>query len=509
MHQRAVAIAERDLEPDDPRLGIALQSLALLYHKAGATEEAIPLAKRALAISEKRFGVDVRTSAAWGTLGILYQSLDRPEEARDCHQKSLEINKEALPSGHPDLAASYENLAVMETVLGDFTSAARNYSRSLAIYEEAYGQSHPRVAANLRNLTGMHVLDGNREEALRLERRTATSILDESQNIFCFASERQRLAFLNEREPFFLFATIGSAPDVAQALLRYKGTVLDSMVEDSRLAESIKDEGIRALALEISEVKSRMNDLLFGGASVSSNAELQQLRGRFELLSQEITRHTSASIALREAFKIAPQDVQSSLPPGAVFVDFVRYRHFEGENQARRYGAVIQTREELKWVQLGSANEVDELLDCYQAFTRGGNIDAEALRFALNPAPESAVEVSAKRLLQKLYNEVWSPIQAELPRGTEVVIISPDSQLNFLSFATLLDKQGRFLAQSYNILYVASGRDLVSEPESSPGGEVVLVGAPTSFGISKADQELQRGLSFLLSFLIQGMRSPF
>jgi CHAT domain-containing protein len=55
------------------------------------------------------------------------------------------------------------------------------------------------------------------------------------------------------------------------------------------------------------------------------------------------------------------------------------------------------------------------------------------------------------------------PVERVLPPGIKRVIFSPDGQLNFVSFATLLDAEHHFLAERYAVQYVASGRDLLRE----------------------------------------------
>jgi len=62
--------------------------------------------------------------------------------------------------------------------------------------------------------------------------------------------------------------------------------------------------------------------------------------------------------------------------------------------------------------------------------------------------------------LQALYGALWAPIEQALPSGMRRIIISPDGQLNFISFATLLDKDQQFLAQRYSVQYVRKERGL-------------------------------------------------
>ena len=58
------------------------------------------------------------------------------------------------------------------------------------------------------------------------------------------------------------------------------------------------------------------------------------------------------------------------------------------------------------------------------------------------------------------------------------MIISPDGQLNFLSFATLLDGEKRFVAEKYSIRYVASGRDLLRKFKPTLNNQVVVLANP-------------------------------
>jgi CHAT domain-containing protein len=81
-------------------------------------------------------------------------------------------------------------------------------------------------------------------------------------------------------------------------------------------------------------------------------------------------------------------------------------------------------------------------------------------------------------VLQKIDNEVWKPVEQAFPVQTKRVIVSPDAQLNFLSFATLLDPEKRFVAEKYLIQYVTSGRDLLREPEPALGKQVIVMANP-------------------------------
>jgi CHAT domain-containing protein len=113
------------------------------------------------------------------------------------------------------------------------------------------------------------------------------------------------------------------------------------------------------------------------------------------------------------------------------------------------------------WIPLGKANEIERLVRRYGGLVRG------------SPQEE---ELSAN--LQGLYKALWTPIEQALPSQTKRAIISPDGELNFISFATLLDGEKRFIAEKYSVQYVASGRDLLREPRPSAAKDVVLFANP-------------------------------
>ena len=118
------------------------------------------------------------------------------------------------------------------------------------------------------------------------------------------------------------------------------------------------------------------------------------------------------------------------------------------------------------WIPLGKASEIEHLVRRYGALVRG--------------LPEED-ELSAN--LQALCEALWAPIGQALPTQIKRIIISPDGQLNFISFATLLTKDKQFLAEKYDVQYVASGRDLLRELKPSPAREVVLFANP-DFGLN-------------------------
>jgi CHAT domain-containing protein len=60
-------------------------------------------------------------------------------------------------------------------------------------------------------------------------------------------------------------------------------------------------------------------------------------------------------------------------------------------------------------------------------------------------------------------------------------LISPDSSLNLLPFESLIDEQGRYLLETYNITYLTAGRDLLRFQQNKPNNNPALILADPYF----------------------------
>jgi CHAT domain-containing protein len=135
-----------------------------------------------------------------------------------------------------------------------------------------------------------------------------------------------------------------------------------------------------------------------------------------------------------------------------------------------RYGAlVIASKDEPSWIPLGAAPAIEKNAELYRKSVRG-DTDETMLRL----------------VLRTLHDQVWAPIKNALPAGAKTIILSPDGELNFISFATLLTAADEFLVEKYSIGYVASGRDLLREREASATELLAVFGNPD---ILKARQD--------------------
>jgi tetratricopeptide (TPR) repeat protein len=167
--ERALAICEGALGPDEPDTAASLHNLGGLLDSQGDFEGARSYYERALAIREKVLGPDhPDTATSLNNLGCLLQAQDHLqdhlESARPYYERALAIREKVLGSDHPDTATSLDNLGCL-LYEQDEPGARLYFDRALAIREKALGPDHPDTATSLNNLGDLLDWQGDPEGA--------------------------------------------------------------------------------------------------------------------------------------------------------------------------------------------------------------------------------------------------------------------------------------------------------------------------------------------------------
>ncbi len=154
------------------REATTLQDQAQSLFDQGRYSEALPPAKKALAIREKLLGPthpDVATSLT--TLGLIHGTLIELTPATHLLKRALEIRRSGLGSNHPSVGESLTNLGSLQYAGGSFPAAVQTLQQALEIREHNLGRSHPDVAVTLSHLAialrGLSRLDQARVTAER------------------------------------------------------------------------------------------------------------------------------------------------------------------------------------------------------------------------------------------------------------------------------------------------------------------------------------------------------
>ena len=468
LYQEALRIRQKVLGPEHPSTLNSLNNLAFLYDEMGEYLKAEPLYQEALRIRQKVLGPEHPSAAdSLNNLAGLYQDMGEYAKAEPLYREALRIRQKVLGPEHPDTATSLNNLATLYRDMGKYAKAEPLYREALRICRKILGPEHPDTAIMLGNLALLDLDLGRIDEATALARQLSAAELTILAKILSFTSEQQRLAYLDIFYPYSLFPFLkGTEADLAVAVLRYKGVVLDSIVEDRLLAEASQGSDDQKRVEQLNVDKRQLGQLLLHPAqklSVETNQRIHSLEEEVETIEGELAQHVAGLGRARHALSARLEQVQEAIPNDGALIEYLRYSDYLGKGKWEpRYGAIVLgSKGPPSWIPLGKANEIEHLVRRYGALVRG--------------APQGE-ELSAN--LQALYEALWEPIGQALPSQTKRIIISPDGELNFISFATLLTKDKQFLAQRYSLQYVASGRDLLRELKPSTAKKVVLFADP-------------------------------
>jgi CHAT domain-containing protein/tetratricopeptide (TPR) repeat protein len=483
--RRAADIYEKTLGPDHPSTALNLNNLALLYYQRTDYPKAKSLFERVVKIYEKALGPESpMTALALSNLALVLQEMGDHAAAKPLWQRADKINERVLGPNHPQTAIAVMSLAILCSREGDYESAESLLERSRRTFQKALGPYHSYTTLSLNNTALLYIEEGLVEKANALAPHVREAEEKRLADILSFSSEQQRLAFQKTTNPYTLAATLGDAEELAQTVLRQKGVVLDSLLEDRLVALASADPKQREIVERLRSGKQRLMQLtlevprdLSEQGQKRRATERAKLSTELEQLEGGLARQVAGLGKARRALSVTVAQVRSALPTRAALIELLRYRHYLGKgDDERRYGAVVMSaKSESCWVPLGSAAEIEKKVQLYRKSARG-----------------ETDEATLDTILTALGERVWAPIEKALPAGTTTVIVSPDAELSFVSFATLLTFDDRFVGEKYSVRYVASGRDLLGETKPVANGKAAMrVFANPAFSLNNALTPIQ------------------
>ena len=469
--QRALRIRMARLGADNLATVMTLSQLGLLYVREGDDARAEPLLVQAVAMQEKisqADGPDIARSLM--QLAMLYDRRKLYDKAEPLHARAMEIRRRILGDEHPEFAASLAALARHNHAQGKLAEALPLYEQALKIDDEALGENHPDTLAIASDLAFLKIELRQPDDATQLARDVADAQQNMLNGVFTFAPEQQRMEFERTIEPCDLPAALADADLLAEMVLRTKGVVLDSLLEDEAITRAERDPEVRDMMEKRRLLLAQMGSEDASGGDLSGAPQALADRRKLEQEEQQLEASLAdkgvGSGKTRRALATGVSEVQEALTGEAALVEYVAYNRYTGHlGSEPAYGAVVLTRDApCQWVPLGAAAEIEAQVRQDQKYMR-----------------KRVREAALAEVLRGLYQSLCRPVLAALPNGIHRLIISPDADLNFISFATLLDADDHFLADDFELNYVSSGRDLLQKPGLMPRTKRLVVFADPDY----------------------------
>ncbi|MGD1809248.1 CHAT domain-containing protein, partial [Dapis sp. BLCC M126] len=431
---------------------------------------------RSRAIYEKALGADhPKVATNLNNQAELYREQGKYTEALPLHEQSLAIREKALGADHSDVASSLNNMASLYHEQGKYTEALPLYQRSRAIYEKALGADHPKVALSLNNLSVLYLAQGNTTsaieyltQAMEVEETTLTTFL-------ATGSESQKQASMSylsgttHRTISLHLQDAPTNPDAANlaltTILRRKGRILDSTINSLQtIRDNLTPENEKLLD-DLATTRTQLAALIYNKPENIAPEQYRQqvatLKGKAEKLEVDLSLVSAAFAQTTKPVTI--ERIQELIPANAALVEIIQYKPFNAKadkfKQPHYAAYILHSIGAPQWLALGAAEPINNTINEFR-----NNLSQ----------PNSSIQEVARTLEQ----QVMEPIRQKLGNAKHI-LLSPDSQLNLIPFAALVDENNQYLIENYNITYLTTGRDLIKLKIDFPSKQPpVLVANP-------------------------------
>jgi tetratricopeptide (TPR) repeat protein len=425
--------------------GVTLNNIGAVYHDLGQYEQALSYYQQALPIQQE-IGDRQGEGVTLNNIGLGYDNLGQYEQALSYYQQALPIRQEI--GDRQGEGTSLNNIGVVYANLGQYQQALDYFQQGLVAEEE-------RLAATL--VIGS---DAEKQAFLATFSGSTHSYLSLHQQAMADSPEAARFAFTTT--------------------LQRKGRVLEALSQNvQQLQQNLSPED-QELFDNWQQAQAQLAALRYQNTGDTTSdehlAQIAELREQVSTLESELARRSTAFRVEVQPATLAA--VQAELPADAALVEIIQYEPFDpSADQDERWGEpryavyVLHPNGNLAWADLGEASVIDQQVQAFRAVLRGGE-------YSGRPSYTTDEVKQVARGLDALVMGKIRPLLGD----SQHLLLSPDGQLNLIPFAALVDETNRYLAETYTITYLSSGRDLlrlgIDDPNRRPQQGPVVVTNP-------------------------------
>ncbi|CAF1357787.1 unnamed protein product [Adineta steineri] len=141
--------------------------LGQLKDNQGEFQEALSYSEKALAIQQQSLPSNhPDLGASYDNIGNVYRHIGDYPKALSSHEKALAIRLQSLPSDHPDLGGSYSNIGLVYDSMGDYPKALSSHEEALTVRRQSLPSNHPDLGTCYNNIGNVYRHMGDYSKAL-------------------------------------------------------------------------------------------------------------------------------------------------------------------------------------------------------------------------------------------------------------------------------------------------------------------------------------------------------
>ncbi|CAF1479383.1 unnamed protein product [Adineta steineri] len=151
-YEESLAIKLSYLSENDSELSLTLANMSCIYRELGHLDLALTYIQRALHIDQHHSNDEIILASRFHCMGMILYSQNKINEAIEQFEKALAIWTCHLPSTHPSIAESLNNLATIYYGQEHYDQALNIYQKCLDIETKSLPTGHPSLAITYNNI---------------------------------------------------------------------------------------------------------------------------------------------------------------------------------------------------------------------------------------------------------------------------------------------------------------------------------------------------------------------
>jgi CHAT domain-containing protein/tetratricopeptide (TPR) repeat protein len=465
---------------DHPNTIAGINNLGYLYLIQKNYQKAEPLFTRVLATWETQLGErHQKTLKALNNLARVYHKQDKLDDAEEMFTRALRLRKEVLGEKHPDVVRSMVDIAGLYISQNRNGEAEEVLREAVALSEEVLGDKHQYTFEALGALADLYEGTGQLTKALPTRLKMFDRRSDFFDRVLWAAGENTRQAYINLHKPeqdrfLSLLARVnnkGAAKLALHSSLKRKGLLLKISSEINKIINMTHSPTLSAKAGELNQKRKELASLTLSGPTSETPAEFQAktnaLDEKINELQAELGRGSMVYHVASQ--KVSIDKVFNNLKVPDVLVDFLTYN----DNGMKMMAVVAQSdpgkcylffdckHNRIEMIPLGDLEPIKKAVTFFR----------EAIQ------DEDAEEEELQETGSDIYSMIWEPLQAAIGDKKSIYIV-PDSALHLLPFDAVIDNNGNFMVEDYDLKILSSSRDLVVESLPDAQGDFMILAGP-------------------------------
>lgn len=450
IYQQILEKRETAAKPIPVRIAHALVNLGEINNSKGDYAAAETYLKRSMSVVETIWkGETLEKADILNFLATTYIGMNNYVAAEEVSRSALGIFEKINGPNHPHVAEALNAVGRIALLKNELDTAEPLFRRALIITEKAHGMKSPALLEPLNGLADIYAKRVDIPQAVEYQSRANAVVEHNLALAIATGSERQKLYSLlasatNMDRNIALHMSSAPADSkaaelAATSVLRFKGRVLDSMADTFSSLRRHSDPTDQNLLDQLNASTSQFAQRILYAPELATTPEFLQLEEKIDDLQDQISRRSTEFASQKESVTL--DSIRKAIPDHAVLIEFALY-HPINENDLRYVAYVIRNDGQIQSKELGAADEIDKSVN--------------QLKQALRDSERKDV----KKLARIVHGKIIQPILPFLG-DAQHLLISPDGTLNLIPFEALVDKENRYLVESFLCSYLTSGRDLM------------------------------------------------